>query len=62
MIEQTLHQKIADGFQVPKSLFDHGLLDFIVPCNLLKGILSEIFELHGLAPHIRRECNCSFSR
>jgi acetyl-CoA carboxylase carboxyl transferase subunit beta len=60
VIKQTLHQKIYDGFQVVESLFDHGLLDLIIPRNLLKGILSEIFELYGLIPHICRECNYSF--
>nr|YP_009973859.1 acetyl-CoA carboxylase carboxyltransferase beta subunit [Danaea sellowiana]QNH93759.1 acetyl-CoA carboxylase carboxyltransferase beta subunit [Danaea sellowiana] len=50
VIEQTLRQKIPDGFQVAESLFDHGLLDLIVPRNLLKGVLSEIFELYELAP------------
>jgi len=50
VIEQTLRQKIPDGFQVVESLFNHGLLDLIVPCNLLKGVLNEIFELYGLAP------------
>nr|YP_001023710.1 acetyl-CoA carboxylase beta subunit [Angiopteris evecta]YP_009992439.1 acetyl-CoA carboxylase carboxyltransferase beta subunit [Angiopteris yunnanensis]YP_010576351.1 acetyl-CoA carboxylase carboxyltransferase beta subunit [Angiopteris fokiensis]P28252.1 RecName: Full=Acetyl-coenzyme A carboxylase carboxyl transferase subunit beta, chloroplastic; Short=ACCase subunit beta; Short=Acetyl-CoA carboxylase carboxyltransferase subunit beta [Angiopteris lygodiifolia]ABG79609.1 acetyl-CoA carboxylas len=50
VIEQTLRQKIPDGFQVAESLFDHGLLDSIVPRNLLKGVLSEIFELYDLAP------------
>uniref|UniRef100_A0AAT9USU5 Acetyl-coenzyme A carboxylase carboxyl transferase subunit beta, chloroplastic n=1 Tax=Pallavicinia longispina TaxID=280536 RepID=A0AAT9USU5_9MARC len=50
VIEQTLRQKIPDGFQVAESLFDHGLLDLIVPRNLLKGVLSEIFELYGSAP------------
>nr|YP_009694164.1 acetyl-CoA carboxylase carboxyltransferase beta subunit [Christensenia aesculifolia]QEI60339.1 acetyl-CoA carboxylase carboxyltransferase beta subunit [Christensenia aesculifolia] len=50
VIEQTLRQKIPDGFQVAESLFDHGLLDLIVPRNLLKGVLSEIFELYDLAP------------
>ncbi|KAG6540539.1 hypothetical protein Mapa_018052 [Marchantia paleacea] len=50
VIEQTLRQKIPDGFQVAESLFDHGLLDLIVPRNLLKGVLSEIFELYNAAP------------
>nr|NP_569638.1 acetyl-CoA carboxylase beta subunit [Psilotum nudum]AGC26802.1 acetyl-coenzyme A carboxylase carboxyl transferase subunit beta [Psilotum nudum]BAB84225.1 acetyl-CoA carboxylase subunit [Psilotum nudum] len=50
VIEQTLRQKIPDGFQVAESLFDHGLLDLIVPRNILKGVLSEIFELYALAP------------
>nr|YP_007374808.1 acetyl-coenzyme A carboxylase carboxyl transferase subunit beta [Ophioglossum californicum]AGC26721.1 acetyl-coenzyme A carboxylase carboxyl transferase subunit beta [Ophioglossum californicum]QXF60094.1 acetyl-CoA carboxylase beta subunit [Ophioglossum vulgatum] len=47
VIEQTLRQKIPDGFQVAESSFDHGLLDLIVPRNLLKGVLSEIFELYA---------------
>jgi acetyl-CoA carboxylase carboxyl transferase subunit beta len=61
MIEQTLYQKIHDGFQVVEFLFNHGLLDLIIPRNLLKGVLSEIFELYGSSPYIRRECNHSFS-
>lgn len=50
VIEQTLRQKIPDGFQAAESLFDNGLLDLIVPRNLLKGVLGEIFELYSLAP------------
>nr|WGO61688.1 acetyl-CoA carboxylase beta subunit [Aneura pinguis]WGO61774.1 acetyl-CoA carboxylase beta subunit [Aneura pinguis]WGO61860.1 acetyl-CoA carboxylase beta subunit [Aneura pinguis]WGO61946.1 acetyl-CoA carboxylase beta subunit [Aneura pinguis] len=50
VIEQTLRQKIPDGFQVAESLFDNGLLDLIVPRNLLKGVLGEIIELHDSAP------------
>nr|YP_009825485.1 acetyl-CoA carboxylase carboxyltransferase beta subunit [Botrychium lunaria]QIU83300.1 acetyl-CoA carboxylase carboxyltransferase beta subunit [Botrychium lunaria] len=49
VIEQTLRQKIPDGFQVAESSFDHGLLDSIVPRNLSKGVLSEIFELYASA-------------
>lgn len=51
VIEQTLRQKIPDGFQAAESLFDNGLLDLIVPRNLLKGVLSEIFELYLLVPY-----------
>nr|YP_010886099.1 acetyl-CoA carboxylase carboxyltransferase beta subunit [Athyrium iseanum]WJH16317.1 acetyl-CoA carboxylase carboxyltransferase beta subunit [Athyrium iseanum] len=50
VIEQTLRQKIPDGFQAAESLFDNGLLDSIVPRNLLKGVLGEIPELYSLAP------------
>nr|YP_010451513.1 acetyl-CoA carboxylase carboxyltransferase beta subunit [Schizaea pusilla]UTV01491.1 acetyl-CoA carboxylase carboxyltransferase beta subunit [Schizaea pusilla] len=48
--EQTLRQKIPDGFQVAESLFDHGSLDLIVPRNIPKGVLSEIFELYTASP------------
>nr|QXU76262.1 acetyl-CoA carboxylase carboxyltransferase subunit beta [Dicranopteris pedata] len=50
VIEQTLRQKIPDGFQVAESPFDHGPLDLIVPRNLPKGVLSEISELYSSAP------------
>nr|YP_010192087.1 acetyl-CoA carboxylase, carboxyl transferase subunit beta [Alsophila denticulata]QZN05729.1 acetyl-CoA carboxylase, carboxyl transferase subunit beta [Alsophila denticulata] len=51
VIEQTLRQKIPDGFQAAESLFDNGLLDLIVPRNLLKGVLSEISEPYYSAPY-----------
>ena len=51
VIEQTLRQKIPDGFQAAESLFDNGLLDLIVPRNLLKGVLGEISELYSSAPY-----------
>nr|YP_010466153.1 acetyl-CoA carboxylase beta subunit [Haplopteris ensiformis]UQV94602.1 acetyl-CoA carboxylase beta subunit [Haplopteris ensiformis] len=51
VIEQTLRQKIPDGFQAAESLFTNGLLDLIVPRNLLKGVLSEIFELYFSIPY-----------
>nr|AJB98474.1 acetyl-CoA carboxylase carboxyltransferase beta subunit [Helminthostachys zeylanica] len=50
VIEQTSRQKIPDGFQVAESSFDHGLLDLIVPRNLSKGVLSEVFEPYASAP------------
>ncbi len=53
VIEQTLRQKIPEGFQAAESLFDNGLLDLIVPRNLLKGVLGEISELHTSAPYKR---------
>nr|YP_009427309.1 acetyl-CoA carboxylase carboxyltransferase beta subunit [Pseudophegopteris aurita]ASU95994.1 acetyl-CoA carboxylase carboxyltransferase beta subunit [Pseudophegopteris aurita] len=51
VIEQTLRQKIPDGFQAAESLFDNGLLDSIVPRNLSKGVLGEISELYSSAPY-----------
>nr|YP_009502326.1 acetyl-CoA carboxylase carboxyltransferase beta subunit [Alsophila podophylla]AWV63377.1 acetyl-CoA carboxylase carboxyltransferase beta subunit [Alsophila podophylla] len=51
VIEQTSRQKIPDGFQAAESLFDNGLLDLIVPRNLLKGVLSEISEPYYSAPY-----------
>nr|YP_009548414.1 acetyl-CoA carboxylase carboxyltransferase beta subunit [Pityrogramma trifoliata]AYW15235.1 acetyl-CoA carboxylase carboxyltransferase beta subunit [Pityrogramma trifoliata] len=51
VIEQTLRQKIPDDFQAAESLFGNGLLDSIVPRNLLKGVLSEISEPYLSAPY-----------
>nr|YP_010308008.1 acetyl-CoA carboxylase carboxyltransferase beta subunit [Microlepia speluncae]ULU28002.1 acetyl-CoA carboxylase carboxyltransferase beta subunit [Microlepia speluncae] len=53
VIEQTSRQKIPDGFQAAESLFDNGLLDSIVPRNLSKGVLSEIFEPYSSSPYKR---------
>nr|YP_009490493.1 acetyl-CoA carboxylase, carboxyl transferase subunit beta [Cibotium barometz]YP_010878732.1 acetyl-CoA carboxylase, carboxyl transferase subunit beta [Cibotium cumingii]WHE38187.1 acetyl-CoA carboxylase, carboxyl transferase subunit beta [Cibotium sinoburmaense]AWH62711.1 acetyl-CoA carboxylase, carboxyl transferase subunit beta [Cibotium barometz]WHE37925.1 acetyl-CoA carboxylase, carboxyl transferase subunit beta [Cibotium barometz]WHE38012.1 acetyl-CoA carboxylase, carboxyl transferase s len=54
VIEQTLRQKIPDGFQAAESLFDNGPLDLIVPRNLLKGVLSEISEPYSSAPYKKK--------
>nr|YP_009431056.1 acetyl-CoA carboxylase carboxyltransferase beta subunit [Aphyllanthes monspeliensis]AEX96889.1 acetyl-CoA carboxylase beta subunit [Aphyllanthes monspeliensis]ASW26492.1 acetyl-CoA carboxylase carboxyltransferase beta subunit [Aphyllanthes monspeliensis] len=50
VIEQTLKKTIPDGLQAAEYLFHKGLLDPIVPRNLLKGALSELFQLHGFFP------------
>jgi acetyl-CoA carboxylase carboxyl transferase subunit beta len=50
IIEEILRQEIPDGVQVAEHLFEHGLLDFIVPRALLKGALGELFELYTHAP------------
>lgn len=48
VIEQTLGQKVIEDFQVTEHLFGHGLFDLIVPRNLLKGVLSELFWFYVL--------------
>uniref|UniRef100_UPI0030DE9109 acetyl-CoA carboxylase beta subunit n=1 Tax=Stephania yunnanensis TaxID=152371 RepID=UPI0030DE9109 len=50
VIEQTLNKTVPEGSQVAEYLFHKGLFDSIVPRNLLKGILSELFQLHGFFP------------
>nr|YP_010883831.1 acetyl-CoA carboxylase beta subunit [Helleborus foetidus]WIW41409.1 acetyl-CoA carboxylase beta subunit [Helleborus foetidus] len=47
VIEQTLNKTVPDGSQEAEYLFHKGLFDLIVPRNLLKGVLSELFHLHG---------------
>nr|YP_010389085.1 acetyl-CoA carboxylase carboxyltransferase beta subunit [Cypripedium debile]UPQ44406.1 acetyl-CoA carboxylase carboxyltransferase beta subunit [Cypripedium debile] len=50
VIEQTLKKTVPDGVQVAEYLFHKGLFDPIVPRNLLKGVLSELFQLQGFLP------------
>nr|UCC35767.1 acetyl-CoA carboxylase carboxyltransferase beta subunit [Musa paracoccinea] len=50
VIEQTLKKVIPEGSQVSEYLFHKGLFDPIVPRNLLKGVLGELFQLHGFFP------------
>ncbi|MED6226766.1 hypothetical protein PIB30_106938, partial [Stylosanthes scabra] len=50
VIEQTLNTTIPEGSQVAEYLFQKGLFDSIVPRNPLKGVLSELFQLHAFFP------------
>nr|ASR92746.1 acetyl-CoA carboxylase carboxyltransferase beta subunit [Gironniera celtidifolia] len=50
VIEQTLNKTVPEGSQVAEYLFHKGLFDPIVPRNLLKGVLSELFQLHAFFP------------
>ncbi|NP_054945.1 acetyl-CoA carboxylase beta subunit (plastid) [Spinacia oleracea] len=50
VIEQTLNKTVPEGSQAAEFLFHKGLFDPIVPRNLLKGVLSELFELHAFFP------------
>nr|QXO03178.1 acetyl-CoA carboxylase carboxyl transferase [Dossinia marmorata] len=50
VIEQTLKTIVPDGLQVAEYSFDKGLFDPIVPRNPLKGVLNELFQLHGFLP------------
>nr|YP_010019912.1 acetyl-CoA carboxylase carboxyltransferase beta subunit [Primula calyptrata]QOJ51214.1 acetyl-CoA carboxylase carboxyltransferase beta subunit [Primula calyptrata] len=50
VIEQTLNKTVPEGSQVAKYLFQKGLFDLIVPRNLLKSVLSELFQLHAFFP------------
>ena len=50
VIEQTLNKTVPEGSQVAEYLFHKGLFDLIVPRNLLKGVLGELFQLHAFFP------------
>jgi len=48
VIEQTLNLTIPEDLQTTENLLQKGLLDLIVPCNLLKNLISELFKLLGV--------------
>jgi len=45
--EQTIRQKLPDGFQKAEFLLEHGFIDKIVPRNNLKLTLSRLLRLHS---------------
>jgi len=55
VIEQTLNKTVPEGSQAAEYLFYKGLFDPIVPRNLLKGVLSELLQLHAFFPLKKRK-------
>ncbi|MCC6629483.1 MAG: acetyl-CoA carboxylase carboxyltransferase subunit beta [Chloroflexi bacterium] len=52
VIEQTIRQKLPEGFQTAEFLLQHGMLDAIVPRRELPGYLTTLLSLYrGEAPH-----------
>lgn len=45
VIEQTIRQKLPDGFQKSEFLLEHGMLDAIVPRKELRDYLASVLEL-----------------
>lgn len=48
VIEQTIGQKLPEGFQRAEFLLEHGFVDQIVPRDQLKHTLGTILKLHSL--------------
>jgi acetyl-CoA carboxylase carboxyl transferase subunit beta len=46
VIEQTLREKLPDGFQTSEYLLEHGFIDSIVPRTQLKKTLAQLISLH----------------
>nr|YP_010847052.1 acetyl-CoA carboxylase carboxyltransferase beta subunit [Fockea edulis]WEV91351.1 acetyl-CoA carboxylase carboxyltransferase beta subunit [Fockea edulis] len=55
VIEQTLNITVPEGTQETEYLFEKGLFDLIVPRNLLKSVLTELFKLHAFFPLTQNE-------
>lgn len=47
VIEQTIKQKLPEGFQTAEFLLNHGFVDMVVPRQQLKGTLAALLDLHA---------------
>ena len=47
VIEQTLREKLPEGFQTAEYLREHGFIDVIVERPKLKATLATLLQLHG---------------
>jgi acetyl-CoA carboxylase carboxyl transferase subunit beta len=49
VIEQTLREKLPEGFQTAEYLQEHGFVDLIVPRTRLRSTLASLLRLHGVS-------------
>ena len=49
VIEEVMKIEVPEGVQEAEYLLEKGSLDSIVPRNLFKGFLSELFAFHGIS-------------
>ena len=50
VIEQTIRQKLPDGFQRSEFLLEHGMLDLIVDRREMKAALAKALRFMGQQP------------
>lgn len=50
VIEQTIRQKLPDGFQRSEFLLDHGMLDMVVDRRELKAAVARVLRFSGAVP------------
>jgi acetyl-CoA carboxylase carboxyl transferase subunit beta len=50
VIEQTIRQKLPDGFQRSEFLLDKGMLDLVVDRRELKGVIAGALRFMGASP------------
>jgi acetyl-CoA carboxylase carboxyl transferase beta subunit len=54
VIQQTIGQKLPEGFQRAEFLLEHGMLDIVVPRKNLKKTIVTILKIHRSRPYTRR--------
>ena len=52
VIEQTIRQKLPEGFQRSEFLIEHGMLDMVVDRRELKNVLGRILRFGGARPSV----------
>jgi acetyl-CoA carboxylase carboxyl transferase subunit beta len=50
VIEQTIRQKLPEGFQRSEFLLEHGMLDLIIDRREMKAALARAFRFMGQHP------------
>ena len=51
VIEQTIRQKLPEGFQRSEFLVEHGMLDMVVDRRELKDVITRVLKFGGTAIH-----------
>lgn len=46
VIEQTINQKLPEGFQRAEFLLDHGFLDKVIPRAMMRDTLANMLKIH----------------
>ena len=54
VIEQTIRQKLPEGFQRSEFLLEHGMLDLVVDRREMKATIARALRFMGAAPRRRR--------
>ena len=54
VIEQTIRQKLPEGFQTAEFLLSHGMLDAIVPRKELKNYIAQVSSFLGAQQDSKR--------
>jgi acetyl-CoA carboxylase carboxyl transferase beta subunit/acetyl-CoA carboxylase carboxyl transferase alpha subunit len=53
VIEQTIRQKLPEGFQTAGFLMEHGMLDLVEPRENLRRTIRNLLDLHGRVEEAR---------
>ncbi len=56
VIEQTIGQKLPEGFQRAEFLLEHGFVDRIVTRDEMKAVLGQILKMHTVTDEKKEDC------